>query len=204
MNNLYLASSSQSRQQLLTDAGFSFEILQTSSEPEPFDATASIEHNVTAAAAFKAKTAVLPTTANSAPSIFVITADTLIADIAGNIMRKPENLAHAHKQLRQLRTGKCTIATAAVIKKFDRLPHGGWKIVESELIYSESFAEFYVPDEQFDAYFSRLPIALHACGSGIIEGFGAQFLKTFQGSYSGALGLPIFEVAQALKKLGYK
>jgi len=204
MTSLFLASSSQSRQQLLRDAGFSFEILKTSAESEPFETTASLEQNVKAAAIFKAKTVVLPTPKDSPQTICVITADTLIADVAENILQKPADLAHAHEQLRQLRAGMCTIGTAVVIQKLAHSRDNDWKRIESEYIYSESHAEFYVPDEQFDAYFSQLPFALHACGSGIIESFGAQFLKSFQGSYTGALGLSMFEVAAALKKLGYK
>ena len=201
MTALYLASSSQSRQQLLRDAGFSFEVLKTSSHPEPFDTQASLQKNVGDAALFKAKTVILPDPNVATAPIIVITADTLIADVAGNILRKPADLADAHQQLRQLRAGKCRIGTAVVVQKFELSQHKEWRSAQVEQLYSESHAEFYVPDEQFEAYFSHLPFALHACGSGIIEGFGAQFLKSFSGSYSGALGLPVYEVAATLKKL---
>ena len=203
MTSLYLASSSQSRQQLLRDAGFSFDILKTSPEPEPFDATATIEQNATDAALFKAQTVILPNATTISTAIFVITADTLIADTQGNILQKPADLEDAQRQLRQLRAGMCTIGTAMVVQKLEHSHSNEWKLIACEQLYTESNAEFYVPDEQFAAYFTHLPFALHACGSGIIEEFGAQFLKSFSGSYTGALGLPMFEVITTLKKLGY-
>lgn len=202
MCKLYLASSSQSRQQLLKDAGFMFEILRTGNEAEPFNAQANLQENVEAAAQFKATTVILPPTTTKHSCIFVITADTLIADAAGTILRKPADLADAHNQLRLLRMGPCTIGTAFVVQKLEKTSENAWLLTKTARDYSESIAEFYVPDEAFDNYFDKLPFALYACGSGIIEGFGAQFLKSFSGSYTGALGLPIFEVKETLKKLG--
>ncbi len=203
MPKLYLASSSQSRQQLLKDAGFMFEILRTSNEVEPFDAQASLQENVEAAAQFKATTIILPSTTTNHSCIFVITADTLLTDAAGTILRKPADLADAHNQLRLLRMGPCTIGTAFIVQKLEKTSENAWLLTKTVRDYSESSAEFYVSDEAFADYFAKLPFALYACGSGIIEGFGAQFLKSFSGSYTGALGLPIFEVKKTLKKLGY-
>lgn len=203
MSNLYLASSSQSRQQLLKDAGFMFEILRTSNEAEPFNSQASLQENVEAAAQFKATTVILPPTRTEHSCIFVITADTLIADAAGTILRKPKDLANAHNQLHLLRMGPCTIGTAFVVQKFEKTSENRWSLTTAKHNYSESSAVFHVPEEALDAYFSKLPFALYACGSGIIEGFGAQFLKSFSGSYTGALGLPVFELKEMLKKLNY-
>lgn len=205
MMDLFLASSSPTRKLLLSEAGYSFEILTTSCNTEPFDQQLSLKQNVEAAAACKAAHVNLPAiTPNSPPTIYVITADTLIADVKGEILQKPRHLAHGKQQLMDLNAGPCTIGTACIIQVFTQASKKTWKKMGKTRIYGKSSAEFYVPIERMDEYFERLPMALYACGSGIIEEFGAQFLKKFTGSYSAALGLPMFEVSQALSKLGYR
>jgi len=45
---------------------------------------------------------------------------------------------------------------------------------------------------------------MYCCGAGMVEGFGASFLKSINGSYSAVIGLPLFELRDALKKLDFK
>jgi septum formation protein len=204
MNNLFLASSSQMRQHLLAEACFSFKILKTKNTSEPFNPELTLKKNVQAVARFKAKNVILPDPAASSEIIFVITADTLIQDIHGNILQKPKDLAEGKQQLTQLSQGACIIGTAMVVQKITKNNLNKWKRSEKISLYTKSSAEFYVYEAEIDEYFKQLPFALFACGSGIIESFGGQFLKSFNGSYSAALGLPIFELKEILTKLGYQ
>lgn len=204
MTNLYLASTSQTRRHLLSEAGYAFEILHNTCTTEPFNQSLSIRQNVEAAAICKAVHINLPDkTPSVSQTIYVIAADTLIADVKGEILQKPRNLEHAKEQLTQLSAGKCTIATACIIQKFKWSPQKGWVKKSSKILHTKGTAEFWVPKESFGEYFSRLPIALHVCGAGVIEGFGSQFLKKFNGSYSAALGLPLFEIKKTLQDLGW-
>lgn len=204
MNNLFLASSSPTRQLLLKEAALSFEVLPNTCTPEPFNQNASLKQNVQAAATCKAEKIELPYKTPMIPKeIYVITADTLISDVKGEILQKPYNLELAKEQLIKLSAGPCFVGTACIVQKFIWNTKKGWKIKQKKVIYLKSTAEFYVPQESFDEYFNQLPIALYVCGSGIIEGFGAQFLKSFKGSYTAALGLPMFELKKALSDLGY-
>jgi septum formation protein len=41
-------------------------------------------------------------------------------------------------------------------------------------------------------------------GSYAIQGLGAQFIKRLEGSYSGVMGLPLFETAELLQRAGIK
>ena len=205
MLNLYLASSSQTRQQLLKDAQFEFAILTTKEHlAEPFNESKTLRENVSNAALFKAISVNLPTLQDTdAKTIFVISADTLIADSQGTILQKPKNLLEGKEQLKKLSAGPCTIGTSFVIQKLKRTP-GTWIVDQQRQEYCHSSAEFYVPEHEISLYFEQMPHSLHACGSGIIEGFGAQYLKAFSGSYTGALGLPLFEVKKVLLELGYQ
>ena len=204
MINLFLASSSPTRQLLLKEAAFLFEVLPNACTPEPFNQSASLKHNAQAAATCKAEKIELPYKTPMVPKeIYIITADTLISDVTGEILQKPHNLQHAKEHLTKLSAGPCMVGTACIVQKFVWNTKKGWKIKQKKILYSKSTVEFYVPKESFDEYFNQLPIALYVCGSGIIEGFGAQFLKSIKGSYTAALGLPMFELKKALTDLGY-
>jgi len=204
MNSLFLASSSQMRQQLLTEACFSFEILKTTNKVEPFNQNISLKKNAQAVALFKAKNVFLPNPSIAQNTIFVIVADTLIADVNGIILQKPKDLTEGKEQIKQLSQGPCHIATAMIVQKFTKTTQNKWKRTGKSSLYSKATAHFYVKEAEIDEYFKQLPFALFACGSGVVEGFGGQFLKSFHGSYSAALGLPIFELKEILTKLGYQ
>jgi predicted house-cleaning NTP pyrophosphatase (Maf/HAM1 superfamily) len=55
-----------------------------------------------------------------------------------------------------------------------------------------------------DRYFEKTPFFLNISAGCAVEGFGQSFLKSVNGSYTGILGLPLFELRQALKTLGFK
>ena len=59
-----------------------------------------------------------------------------------------------------------------------------------------------MPDNWIDIYLEKTPY-LDVSGGMAIEKYGNQFLKTVQGSYSTIIGLPLFEVREALEKLGF-
>ena len=113
-------------------------------------------------------------------------------------------MTEGKQQIKQLSQGPCQIATAMTVQKFTKTAQNKWKRTGKKSHYSKATAHFYVQDAEIDEYFNQLPFAIFACGSGVVEDFGGQFLKSFNGSYSGALGLPIFELKEILTKLGYQ
>jgi septum formation protein len=64
-----------------------------------------------------------------------------------------------------------------------------------------TFAE--ISDESMQAYWlTGEPI--DKAGAYAIQGHAAAWIKEIRGSYSGIMGLPLFETAQLLKSLGVK
>ena len=61
---------------------------------------------------------------------------------------------------------------------------------------------FEVPEEWIDIYLEK-SVGLRASGAIAIEDFGEQFLKSVSGSYSAIVGLPMFELREALSQLGF-
>jgi predicted house-cleaning NTP pyrophosphatase (Maf/HAM1 superfamily) len=61
---------------------------------------------------------------------------------------------------------------------------------------------FDVPDAWLDIYLEKSR-GLVASGAIAIEEFGSQFLKTVHGSYTTIVGLPMYELREALEKIGF-
>lgn len=51
--------------------------------------------------------------------------------------------------------------------------------------------------------FLEQPFVYNSAGALFVEGFGAQFVKEVNGSYSAIIGLPMFEVREALEQIGF-
>ena len=63
--------------------------------------------------------------------------------------------------------------------------------------------KFVIPDEWIEIYLKHSLLALSASNAIAVEGYGAQFLTAVNGSYSAIVGLPMFELRQALSDVGF-
>ena len=63
--------------------------------------------------------------------------------------------------------------------------------------------EFYVDHDSIDKYFATFPNVLQCSGAGVVEDHGLSYLKSISGSYTAVLGLPLYELRLALKKIGF-
>ena len=120
-------------------------------------------------------------------------ADTIV-EINGKILGKPENRSHAKNMLQLLSGQKHTVHTSVAIVTEDK------KIT----VTSSSQVTFKVLEElEIDCYLASGE-ADDKAGSYAIQGIAAQFIKNIKGSFSGVMGLPIYETAQLLKQCGVK
>lgn len=197
--NLYLASSSPSRQQLLREAQIPFQLISQSADESACDWNLPLSEVVASIARHKMTHAVLPT-GNEGQKIFVLTADTLSQDVDGIIQGKPKDRADAIAKIKSARTGTNLCTGFCLDRKIFK--NGRWETeARIEQVVSASYL-FSVPDSLIDFYLdSSIGIA---CSNAIaVEGFGGQFLKEVTGSYTAIVGLPLFEVREALTKLGF-
>lgn len=120
-------------------------------------------------------------------------ADTIV-EVNGKILGKPENRSHAKNMLQLLSGQKHTVHTSVAIVTEDK------KLI----VTSSSQVTFKVLEEQeIDCYLASGE-ADDKAGSYAIQGIAAQFIKNIKGSFSGVMGLPIYETAQLLKQCGVK
>ena len=121
----------------------------------------------------------------------VLGADTIV-EVNGMILGKPEKRQQAKNMLQQLSGQKHTVHTSVAIVTEDK------KIIDT----SSSQVCFKVLEEQEIDFYLATGEADDKAGSYAIQGIAAQFIKNINGSFSGVMGLPLFETSQLLKQCG--
>ena len=121
----------------------------------------------------------------------VLGADTIV-EINGVILGKPASRTQAKKMLQQLSGQKHTVHTSVAIVTEDK------RFIDT----SSSQVYFKVLEEQEIDYYLATGEADDKAGSYAIQGIAAQFIKNINGSFSGVMGLPLFETSRLLKQCG--
>jgi septum formation protein len=123
----------------------------------------------------------------------ILAADTSVV-LNNQIMGKPQNQQHAEEMLLQLSGRTHQVYSAISLRK--HLNH--WEAVNitdvtfKKLTLAE-IAAYWQTGEPCDK-----------AGGYAIQGLGSIFIEKIQGSFSGVMGLPLFETAQLLTQQGIK
>lgn len=202
--DLHLASASLSRKKLLTDAGIPFVVIEHDANEDLCDKAQPLHELVQQVALLKMAHVRMPVKGTKA---FVLTADTLCLDVHGCVQGKPVNYEHACAMIRAFRDGVASTGTGFCIEYRE---HDGFCWHTQRQIVGYACAEYVIniPDDQINTYFAKLKdqdglVYLNLAGAFSITGYGAQFLKELNGSYSTIVGLPMYQVRQALDEIGF-
>lgn len=202
---LYLGSQSPARQQLLRYAGIPFQFIPHRSDENLADTPQHFADHVQMIAQEKMRSLLLPTRDEVGKDyLFALTADSLIKNPrTKEILAKPIDKHDAIRMLTEEGEGCIEVATGVCLERL-AWHHDSW-IKNSERYWTSSaIIEFYVDAESIEHYLSCLPIALQCSGAGVIEGHGLSYLKSVSGSYTAAIGLPLYELRGHLKDLGFR
>ena len=123
----------------------------------------------------------------------VLCADTTVA-LGRRIMGKPEDAGEAAEFLLSLMGRRHRVITAVAVKRGDRI----W---ERDVVTNVKMKR--LSDIELNAYLATNDWQGKAGGYGI-QGSSAQFIININGSYTGIVGLPLYETAQLLNGLGYR
>lgn len=199
-SKLYLASGSYARRQLLTQMHLSFELLKQDADESKCDWGLALPQVVQNIAAYKMNHVLMPEASLERETCFVLTADTLCLDKEGNLQGKPYDREDAITKIKKSRGGITAGTAFCLDRKVYR--HGAWSTQERIERYVEAYFEFEVPDHLIAEYITASR-CLETAGAIVIEGYGFQFLKRIEGSFTTILGLPVFELRQALEHISF-
>ena len=196
---IYLASQSPRRRELLKQIGVNFEMLLLRSDPRrnvdvdetPF-AQESPEDYVRRICAAKAKAGWNGLNLRNLPAFPVLAADTSVI-LEGRIIGKPRDRDEAAAMLRQLSGQQHQVLSAVAVAFEER----------TETRLSVSKITFATLSEERILRYILTNEPLDKAGAYGIQGYAAAFIQHMEGSYSGVMGLPLFETAELLQLFGY-
>ena len=196
---IYLASRSPRRRELLTQIGVKYEPLlfregsrqdaETDEAVHPGELPDAYVRRVTQLKAEAAWQRVLMRRGLQRKP--VLTADTTVA-LATEILGKPADREDAQRMLTML-SGTCHRVLTAVAVQYES---------RFEMAVSESMVTFARLDEARIAAYVASGEPFDKAGAYAIQGRAGAFIERLEGSYTGVMGLPLYETARLLRAFG--
>ena len=197
---VYLASRSPRRRELLAQIGVRFHLLLFRARPgeapdvdeQPL-ANEAPDVYVERVARAKAEAGWRRMLQRNLPHAPVLAADTTVA-LDGAIFSKPADRGEAAEMLERFSGHTHEVLTAVALK------HDDW--IESALSRSEVRFKALSPGEI--AQYVATGESDDKAGAYAIQGRAARFVVELRGSYSGVMGLPLYETAELLERLAQR
>ncbi|TAG75655.1 MAG: septum formation inhibitor Maf [Burkholderiales bacterium] len=198
MNEIYLASKSPRRLELLQQIGVACKMIllrEDGGRMRDIDEEPLASENpfvyVERMAKMKADIGVLRAKQRALPPMPLIGADTTVV-FNGQILGKPKNAEDAARMLKMLSGNTHEVLTAVAVTNGNRMLH-------DTSITRVRFRD--LTDAEIKNYIaSGEPMG--KAGSYAIQGVGGVFVERIEGSYSGVMGLPIYETSILLSRFG--
>ncbi|NVO05044.1 MAG: septum formation inhibitor Maf [Rhodoferax sp.] len=192
---IYLASQSPRRSQLLTQLGIAHELLladatEDAESLEEHMAGESPRDYVQRVTRLKLDAAVQRLQARGLPPAPVLCADTTVA-LGNTIYAKPADAEDAVRMLRALSGQTHRVLTAVAIGT----------ATQCEQACSESSVTFASMSEAEIRAYVASGEPMGKAGAYAVQGLAAAHIAHISGSYTGIMGLPLYETAQLLKRL---
>ena len=182
---LILASGSPRRRELLTQAGFEFEVIPADIDEIRHPNEAPMDY-VRRLALEKAQTI-----AALHPQATILGADTTVV-LSGEVMNKPVDPADAERMLRllsgkthQVHTGLCVITPAATHQHVET----------TNVVFRE------ITEDELTTYIAS-GHATDKAGAYGIQGYAARWIPRIEGDYFNVVGLPLSTVVSLLRFTG--
>lgn len=200
MNEIYLASRSPRRLELLQQMGIACKTVLLREEgprSRDVDETPLASENpyiyVERMAKMKAEIGMLRARQRGLTLMPLLGADTTVV-YNGTIFGKPVDAVDARRMLKLLSGTTHEVLTGVAVTD-------GRQLLHDTSVSRVRFRD--ITDDEIDRYIATGEPTGKA-GAYAIQGFGAVFVERLEGSYSGVMGLPIFETAVLLSRFGIK
>ena len=185
---IILASASPRRLELLGQIGVSAEVHPAHIDETPFNEEPAADY-VMRMAREKATAVASCYTAND----IILSADTSVI-LENSILGKPRDAEDFISIFKQLSGRMHEVLSAVSLVNDGR---------HDEILSSSHVWFRHISESEMLAYWETGEAADKAGGYGI-QGKGALFIEKIEGSYSGIMGLPLYETCQLLQQAGYK
>lgn len=129
--------------------------------------------------------------ANVVEGRLVLGADTAVV-LRGRVLGKPRDESDAIEMLMNLSGHSHTVLTGVALQT----PHG------SEAVISATDVRFREIDRDEASAYWQSGEPRDKAGAYAIQGLGGMFVEAISGSYSGVVGLPVFETVKLLQAAG--
>ena len=187
---VYLASQSPRRAELLRQIGVPFRVLTSDVDETPLSRETPDDY-VARVARNKAEAAWLRVVARRMKPYPVLAADTAVI-LGRRILGKPATNAAARSMLQALSGRSHRVLTTIAVAHENRLRLAASVTqVKFRRLSAEEISRYVASGEPRDK-----------AGAYGIQGLAATFIARIEGSYSGVMGLPLFETARLLKTFG--
>jgi nucleoside triphosphate pyrophosphatase len=180
---IVLASTSPRRRAILATLGIDFDVIPVATDESPLQGETPAEMVLRLAIA-KAEAATY--------GKFVLAADTIVV-IGDRVLGKPRDADDGVEMLLALSGRTHAVMTGVALKT----PAG----IRSRLSTTDVQFREIDRDEAYRYWQSGEPC--DKAGAYGIQGLGGMFVKAIEGSYSGVMGLPVFETVELLVSAGF-
>ena len=196
---IYLASQSPRRRELLKQIGIHYDMLLLRSDPRrkvsvdetPHEGEIPLDY-VQRICRDKARAGWETLILRNLPLLPVLAADTTVT-LDGKIIGKPDDNEHAAEILRLLSGTRHQVLTAVAMAFGERI----------EMRLSTTTIAFDTLSEERIRRYLLTGEAHDKAGAYGIQGHAGAFVKHIEGSYTGVMGLPLYETVELLKLFGY-
>ena len=196
-NIIYLASKSPRRRELLKQIGIQFELLMMREQSPRGDVDEAPLTNEAAhvyverIALLKARIAMKAMRERRLPTRLILTADTTVT-IDGEVLGKPVDRDDAVRMLERLSDKSHQVLSAVAVASDREIKH----VVTTSVV---TFAR--LSDDDIKRYVdSGEP--MDKAGGYAVQGLAAKFISSLTGSYSGVMGLPLYDTTILLRQCG--
>ncbi|WP_024851609.1 Maf family protein [Hydrogenovibrio kuenenii] len=187
-NKLFLSSNSPRRLELIKQLGLTCEVVNAPVEEVGLPGEPAESYVLRMAV----EKAISGYNKLAGDDIWVIGGDTLIY-FEGKVLEKPRNETDSYRMLRKLSNNTHQVFSAVAVM------HDG--AVFSDV--SKTQVTFRaLSDAEIQAYW-QTGEPVDKAGAYAIQGMGARFIKSIEGSYSAVMGLPLYELDQLLMESSF-
>lgn len=196
-NIIYLASKSPRRRELLKQIGIQFELLMMREQSPRVDVDEaplrdeSAHVYVQRIVLLKSAMAARVMRERRLPPRLIVTADTTVT-IDGEVLGKPIDRDDAVRMLKRLSGQSHQVLTAIAVATGNEVKHA----------LSTSFVAFAPLSDDEIKHYVDSGEPMDKAGGYAVQGLAARFIVKLSGSYSGVMGLPLYETTTLLRQCG--